>query len=161
MELALNLLWAGLSAILLTLWFRRSCAFGTDRRSAVALLALVCVICVLFPVISMTESWTHQGSKTNLLGENPPADLARSMSTDTLVTANTPPTFIYQTNTDTSVPAENSIQYYLALRKAGVPAELHVFRNGPHGTGLGMTDEALGEWPRLLTNWLRVSGFLK
>ncbi len=126
-----------------------------DRMSSRPDFAVLC-----YPVISMTESWTHQGSKTNLLGENPPGDLARSMSTDTLVTSNTPPTFIYQTNTDATVPAENSIQYYLALRKAGVPAELHIFRNGPHGTGLGMTNEALGEWPRLLTNWLRVSGFL-
>jgi acetyl esterase/lipase len=109
----------------------------------------------------MTETWTHQGSKLNLLGEHPSETLAREMSIDTQVTAQTPPTFIYQTSADTTVPAENSVMYYLALRKAGVPAEMHIFRNGPHGTGLGMTDPALSEWPRLLTNWMRVSGFLK
>jgi len=113
-----------------------------------------------YPVVSMTEAWTHQGSKTNLLGEHPDAAVALSLSNETRVTAQTPPTFIYQTNADTVVPAENSIAYFLALRKAGVPAEMHIFRNGPHGTGLGMTDTALSEWPRLLTNWLHLSGFL-
>jgi dipeptidyl aminopeptidase/acylaminoacyl peptidase len=76
------------------------------------------------------------------------------------VTAQTPPTFIYQTNADTVVPAENSVMYYLALRKAGVPAEMHIFRDGPHGTGLGGADTALSEWPRLLLNWMKVSGLL-
>jgi len=114
-----------------------------------------------YPVISLVESWTHQGSKTNLLGDLPDPALARSLSSDTQVTASTPPAFIYQTNADTTVPAENAVAYYLALRKAGVPAEMHIFKDGPHGTGLGMQDPALGEWPRLLANWLRASGLLK
>jgi acetyl esterase/lipase len=114
-----------------------------------------------YPVISFVEPWTHQGSKTNLLGENPDAALARSLSSETQVTASTPPTFIYQTNADTTVPAENAVAYYLALRKAGVPAELHIFKDGAHGTGLGLRDPALSEWPRLLANWLRASGWIK
>ena len=114
-----------------------------------------------YPVISFIEPWTHQGSKTNLLGDAPDAALARSLSSETQVTLSTPPTFIYQTNADTTVPAENAVAYYLALRKAGVPAELHIFKEGVHGTGLGMRDPALSEWPRLLTNWLRVSGWIK
>ncbi len=126
-----------------------------DRVSSRPDFAILC-----YAVVSMTESWTHQGSKMNLLGEHPDAELARSLSNDTRVTAQTPPTFIYQTNADTVVPAENSVMYYLALRKAGVPAEMHIFRNGPHGTGLGGTDTALSEWPRLLLNWMKVSGFL-
>ncbi|PYR18091.1 MAG: alpha/beta hydrolase [Acidobacteria bacterium] len=114
-----------------------------------------------YPVISLVEPWTHQGSKTNLLGENPDSTLARSLSTDTQVGPATPPTFIYQTNADTTVPAENAVTYFLALRRAAVPAELHVFKDGRHGTGLGLTDPALSEWPKLLANWLRASGFLK
>jgi len=114
-----------------------------------------------YPVISLTEPWTHQGSKRNLLGEAPDSALARSLSTDTRVTATTPPTFIYQTDADTSVPAENAVSYYLALRKAGVPGELHIFKDGRHGTGLGGAHPALSEWPKLLANWLRASGFLK
>src|SRR5438132_8623848 len=114
-----------------------------------------------YPVISFVESWTHQGSKTNLLGAHPDPALARSLSSETQVSASTPPTFIYHTNADTVVPVENAVAYFLALRKAGVSAEMHVFRNGPHGTGLAQLDPALAEWPRLLANWLRVSGFAK
>jgi acetyl esterase/lipase len=114
-----------------------------------------------YPVISFVESWTHQGSKTNLLGDKPDPALARSLSSETQVTASTPPAFIYHTNADTVVPVENAVAYFLALRKAGVPAEMHVFKDGPHGTGLGMLDPSLAEWPRLLANWLRASGFLK
>jgi len=114
-----------------------------------------------YPVISMTEPWTHQGSKANLLGENPPADLARSLSADVAVTPQTPPTFLFQTNADTTVPAENAVSYYLALRKAGVPAEMHIFQNGPHGLGLALDDPALGQWPNLLLNWLRTRGLVK
>ncbi len=114
-----------------------------------------------YPVVSLSEPWTHQGSKKNLLGDNPDPTLARSLSGENAVTPQTPPTFIFQTNADTTVPAENSIAYFLALRKAGVKAEMHIFENGPHGVGLAMNDNALGEWPHLLTNWLRVNGLLK
>ena len=114
-----------------------------------------------YPVISLVATWTHQGSKKNLLGDNPDPELAKSLSGELAVTAQTPPTFIFQTNADTTVPAENSVYYYLALRKAGVQAEMHIFQRGPHGVGLGGDDFSLAEWPALLTNWLRVNSFLK
>jgi acetyl esterase/lipase len=114
-----------------------------------------------YPVITFTEPWTHQGSKTNLLGEKPDAALARSLSSETQVTSETPPTFLFHTTADTTVPVENSIFYFLALRKAGVPAEMHVFKNGAHGAGMPMQDVALSEWPKVLANWLRAAGFLK
>ena len=114
-----------------------------------------------YPVISMTERWTHQGSKNNLLGPNPDPELAGSLSGEQAVTNQTPPTFIFQTNADTTVPAENSIYYYIALRKAGVPAEMHIFEKGPHGVGLANDDPALSEWSKLLANWLRGRGVIK
>jgi dipeptidyl aminopeptidase/acylaminoacyl peptidase len=77
------------------------------------------------------------------------------------VTKATPPTFIFQTNEDTTVPAENAVYYFLALRKAGVPAEMHVFERGPHGVGLANADPALSEWSKLLANWLRAHGVIK
>jgi acetyl esterase/lipase len=113
-----------------------------------------------YPVISLSEAWTHQGSRTNLLGEKAGAELARRLSTDTQVTSQTPPTFLFHTNADTSVPVENSVSYFLALRKAGVPAEMHIFKDGPHGVGMPMNDPALSEWPKVLANWMRASGFL-
>src|SRR5262245_7048885 len=114
-----------------------------------------------YPVITFSESWTHQGSKTFLLGDKPDPALVRNLSTETQVTAETPPTFLFHTNADTSVPVENSVYYFLALRKAGVPAEMHIFKDGPHGVGMPMQDPALSEWPKVLANWLRASGFLK
>jgi acetyl esterase/lipase len=114
-----------------------------------------------YPVITFTEAWTHQGSRTNLLGDTPDPALARTLSTETQVTAETPPTFLFHTNADIVVPVENSIHYFLALRKAGVPAEMHIFKDGPHGVGMPMQDPALSEWPKVLANWLRASGFLK
>lgn len=114
-----------------------------------------------YPVISLVEPWTHQGSKNNLLGPNPDLELARGLSGELAVTAQTPPTFLFHTNADTAVPAENSVYYYLALRKAGVAAEMHIFEKGPHGVGLANDDAALSEWSKLLANWLRVRGILK
>ena len=114
-----------------------------------------------YPVISMTEEWTHKGSRTNLLGENPDPELAKSLSGERAATKDTPPTFLFQTSEDTTVPAENSVHYYLALRKAGVPAEMHVFEKGPHGVGLANDDAALSEWSKLLANWLRGRKLIK
>ena len=114
-----------------------------------------------YPVISMTATWTHQGSKRNLLGDPADAELAAKLSGEKAVTKETPPTFIFQTNQDTAVPAENSVHYYLALRQAGVPAEMHVFERGPHGVGLANNDPALSAWSTLLANWLRGRAVLK
>jgi acetyl esterase/lipase len=114
-----------------------------------------------YPVISLVEPWTHHGSKNNLLGPNPDPELARSLSGEQAVTKETPPTFIFQTNADTTVPAENAVYYYLALRKACIPSEMHIFEKGPHGLGLAMDDPAISEWSKLLTNWLRVHAVIK
>lgn len=77
-----------------------------------------------------------------------------------LVTARTPPSFIFHTSDDSVVPVEASVGFYSALHAAGVPAELHVFRHGGHGCGLGSGDPALDVWPALLEQWLRDQGWL-
>jgi acetyl esterase/lipase len=112
-----------------------------------------------YPVISFMN-YTHQGSKNNLLGPNPDPKLVETMSSELAVTAQTPPTFLFHTNADTGVPPENSVLFYMALRKASVPAELHIYERGPHGVGLAPTDEALSTWPQRLAGWLRVRGLL-
>jgi acetyl esterase/lipase len=119
------------------------------------------IVVLGYPVISMTAPWTHAGSKSNLLGENADAELARRLSGEQAVTKDTPPTFIFQTNEDRTVPAENSLHYFLALRKADVPAEMHVFEKGPHGVGLANDDASLAPWSALLANWLRGRSFIK
>ncbi len=113
-----------------------------------------------YPVIYFTGPYVHKGSVRNLLGDNPDPKLLEDLSDELRVTPQTPPTFLFTTSADTGVPAENSIAFYLALHKAGVPAELHVFEKGPHGVGLDLGDPALSEWPALLVNWLRGRGLL-
>jgi acetyl esterase/lipase len=114
-----------------------------------------------YPVISFDPAIAHSGSVKNLLGENPDPKLIDDLSNDLRVTSTTPPTFLFHTNADTGVVAENSVRFYLALRRAKVPAELHIFENGPHGVGLALGDPALSVWPVLLTNWLRARGLTK
>ncbi len=113
-----------------------------------------------YPVITFQAPYAHSGSEKNLLGENADTKLIENLSNELQVTPQTPPTFLFHTNADTGVPAENSVMFYLALRKAKVPAELHIFQNGPHGVGLGNTDPALSAWPTLLANWLRSRGLI-
>jgi acetyl esterase/lipase len=114
-----------------------------------------------YPVVSFDPAITHSGSVRNLLGENPDPKLIEDLSNDLRVTKDTPPTFLFHTNADTGVVAENSVRFYLALRRAKVPAELHIFENGPHGVGLALGDPALAAWSTLLTNWLRGRGLTK
>jgi acetyl esterase/lipase len=99
-------------------------------------------------------------SGKNLLGDNPDPKLLKDLSNELQVTPQTPPTFIYHTSPDATVPVASSVAFYLALRKAGVPAELHIFANGHHGDGLNLGDPANGLWPTLLINWLRGRGLL-
>ena len=115
---------------------------------------------LVYPVITFTTPYLHQGSRDNLLGPNPDPKLVENLSNELQVTAATPPTFLFHTTTDPVVPVENSVLFYLALRKAGVPAEMHIYAQGPHGVGLATTDEALSTWPARLADWLRVRGLL-
>jgi len=87
-------------------------------------------------------------------------ELQKAYSPDLFVTKDTPPTFIYHTTDDTIVPVQQSLSFYNALLNAGVSAELHIFANGPHGSGLGMGNPALDQWPPLLETWLRERGLL-
>jgi acetyl esterase/lipase len=117
-------------------------------------------VILAYPVISMTAEYSHKGSIAALLGEHADHKLAQQMSTEFQVTRETPPAFLFTTSADTSVPPENSVAFYLALHKAGVPAELHVFEGGPHGVGLALDNPVLGEWSTLLRNWMLARGLL-
>jgi acetyl esterase/lipase len=123
---------------------------------------------LVYPVVALATPYGHSGSKRNLLGENPSDELVRSLSNETQVTSETPPTFLAHTNEDAGVPAENSLLFVLALRKAKVPVEFHLFQKGQHGLGLGHgakqfgigPDPAFQEWPKLCATWLKLQGFL-
>jgi acetyl esterase/lipase len=97
---------------------------------------------------------------SSLVGEHPSQELKDDMSPDLHVTAKAPPYFIYATTPDQSVPVLSSVVFYTALVRAGVPAEMHIFQEGPHGTGLAQGYAALSAWPELLENWLRLNGWI-
>ncbi len=115
---------------------------------------------LIYPVISFTEWCTHKGSRRNLLGDDPERELIENLSNERQVTSQTPPTFLVHGNDDKGVPSENSIFFYLALRKAKVPAEMHIYENGRHGFGLGKQHGAVSSWPVRCTEWMRGRGLL-
>jgi acetyl esterase/lipase len=119
------------------------------------------VAVLAYPVISMEARIAHAGSRNNLLGPNPSAELVQALSSERRVTTQTPPTFLFHTADDAVVLVGNSLQFAAALRGAKVPYELHVFETGRHGVGLALDNPVLSAWPRLLESWLRARGFVK
>jgi hypothetical protein len=115
---------------------------------------------LIYPVITLARPYTHGGSRFNLLGNNPDMELIENLSNDKQITPETPPTFLVHSNDDKAVPPENSINFYLALRKAGVPAEMHIYERGGHGYGLGRQNTAESSWPARCADWLRGRGIL-
>lgn len=113
---------------------------------------------LIYPVISFTEPCTHKGSRRNLLGDNPGNELVENMSNERQVTPETPPTLLVHGNDDKVVPSENSVLFYLALRKANVPAEMHIYENGRHGFGLGENFGPVSTWPTRCQDWMRNRG---
>lgn len=114
-----------------------------------------------YPVISMEPGITHNGSLHHLLGEEPNPMLQNELSNETQVTPRTPPTFLFSTTNDETVPVMNSVLFYEALLRAGVPAELHIFERGHHGSGLAQDNPQLRMWPILLQNWLHLHGWMQ
>jgi dipeptidyl aminopeptidase/acylaminoacyl peptidase len=97
----------------------------------------------------------HRGSRVNLIGTTPDPALVELLSNETQVTRDTPPTFLVHSTDDKTVPVENSIMFYQALRAKGVPAEMHIFEYGGHGFGLAPNDPTLGAWTTLCEAWIR------
>jgi acetyl esterase/lipase len=113
-----------------------------------------------YPVITMTPPTTHMGSRKSLLGDNPNPELVSSLCNDRQVRRDTPPTFLFHTSEDKAVMPENSVLFYVALRKAGVPAELHIYEKGAHGVGLATKSPTLSSWPGRLADWMRERGLV-
>lgn len=114
---------------------------------------------LIYPVVSMTDETTHQGSRNRLLGENPSDGLKQQFSAEKLVNTKTPATFLVHALDDNGVPAENSIDYFLKLRQHQVISEIHLYQNGGHGFGLGNKGTSQF-WTEQCENWLRQNQFI-
>lgn len=95
--------------------------------------------------------------KPAMLGEKFTPEMKQWINTDHFVTKNTPPAFLFHTDED---KADSSCKYYLALRKAGVPGEMHIYQQGRHGMGLAIGHPILGNWPSFALRWLNGLGFM-
>ena len=115
---------------------------------------------LMYPVISMDDPVAHAGSRRALLGENPSPELLTLMSLEKQVTPSTPPTLLIHTQEDASVPIENSIRFFQALTRAGVPAEFYAFEQGSHGMGMKAGLGTASDWPRRAGEWMRARGLL-
>ncbi|HZL34223.1 MAG TPA: alpha/beta hydrolase [Tepidisphaeraceae bacterium] len=114
---------------------------------------------LVYPVITMSDPYTHGGSRDNLLGKHPDPKLIELLSNEKQVTPDTPPCFLVHGMDDKTVPVQNSIDFALACRKHNVPCELHLFEHGPHGFGLGGQDPELKTWPADAARWLAKHDF--
>jgi acetyl esterase/lipase len=120
-----------------------------------------------YPVITMDASFTHSGSRSNLLGDNPTQKMVDSLSNEKQVTSKTPPAFLFHAKDDAAVPVKNSQAYHDSLVKRGVAAELKLYEKGGHGFGLAdgqagvPNDPVLATWPGLAGTWMDKLGFFK
>ncbi len=129
-----------------------------DRASCRPDIGVLC-----YPVITMGDE-THHGTRDNLLGKDPSPELVKELSNELHVTKETPPCFIFHTADDTVVPVENSLDFALALGKAGVAYEIHVYQHGAHGMGLGTRSgepSRMHPWAHECERWMRARNFIK
>lgn len=115
---------------------------------------------LLYPVLTMQPPFDTTHAKKELLGAHPAQAARDAMSVELQVDAQTPPAFIAQALDDPIAPPENSQRMASALRRAGVPVELHLFRHGGHGWGLGKPGSEPAAWPQLLLAWLQAHGWM-
>ncbi|MEP7277339.1 MAG: alpha/beta hydrolase [Bacteroidota bacterium] len=113
-----------------------------------------------YPVISFTDSLAHIGSRTNLIGKNPGAEKIKYYSNELQITKKTPPTFLVHAKDDGTVKVQNSIAFYDALKKNGVPAEIHFYEHGGHGFGLH-NKTSPDNWMDWLKAWMKKNGWVK
>ena len=109
-----------------------------------------------YPVISFTDSLAHKGSRDNMLGKKASKEKIELYSNELQVTPNTPPTFLIHAADDKTVKVENSLEFFLALKKNKVPAEVHIVQKGGHGFGLHNKDEP-GDWLDWVFVWMKAN----
>lgn len=115
---------------------------------------------LIYPVITMADDFVHKGSRKALFGDNPTAEQIERFSLERQVRTNTPPIFLAATMADKSVPVENSLQFYQALRRTGVPAEMHTYAAGAHGDSRDPQYGPTAKWPARCEEWLRFNRWI-
>jgi acetyl esterase/lipase len=113
---------------------------------------------LVYPVISLTDSLGHIGSREYLLGIDPSDKQIRYFSNELQVTKKTPPAFIILAGDDTVVKPENSLKFYEALKINGVPSEMHIYSSGEHGF---LKTPPFEEWFARCCFWMKNNNLLR
>lgn len=131
------------------------------RDSVDALPARPDAAVLVYPVVSMQAAVAHAGSRENMIGLSPTQAMIEKYSLEVSPPTDAPPVMLLHAADDASVPVENSLLLFAALKAAGVPASLHVFESGGHGFGLrGIENDPRKAWPQLVRDWGRTKGVL-
>ena len=109
---------------------------------------------LIYPVVTMKQPYVHMGSRKSLIGKVPSNEIVEYFSNEMQVKADTPPAILIHSDNDLGVLVENSVNYYLALRKHKIPAALHVWEDGGHGYGLAKGQGSIKDWPNICQNWM-------
>ena len=109
---------------------------------------------LIYPVVTMKQPYVHMGSRKSLIGNAPSNEIVEYFSNEMQVKADTPPAILIHSDNDLGVLVENSVNYYLALRKHKIPAALHVWEDGGHGYGLAKGEGSIKDWPNICQNWM-------
>lgn len=110
---------------------------------------------LFYPVITFDDAFVHAGSRRWLLGENAGRKLHEEWSAEKNVTAQTPPTLLFHSSDDPTVPVENSLLFYRALQDAGVTTAMSLYTTGRHGWGFRSSLPFHREMKLTLSNWLK------
>ncbi len=116
---------------------------------------------LLYPVVTFKEEWGHMGSRENLIGKTNDWKIIQNFCNELQITNQTPPAFLALADDDTSVKPRNSIEYYMGLKREGIPAELHIFKEGGHGFGMHKTGKAHDQWPMMVIEWMKAMKYIK
>ncbi len=117
-------------------------------------------VAAIYPVVTMTDPHVHKGSRKALFGPQPTEGNIEALSLEKQVRKDMPRVFLVATMADKSVPVENSLVLYKALRDAGVPTEMHVYSEGSHGNSLDPQYGPTALWPARLHEWMAFIGML-
>ena len=135
-----------------------------DKKSSSPIEQISCrpdFMLLLYPVITFNEAFGHMGSRRNLIGEGNNWELVKKYSNELHVSSETPPTFLVLADDDKAVVPRNSIEFYLALKKNNVPAEMHIFSEGGHGFGMSKKNLPVDKWPELFYDWMKAQKIIE
>jgi acetyl esterase/lipase len=108
---------------------------------------------LLFPVVSLRKPYDTTRTRREIIGETPSAEAENAWSLDTYASVDAPPMIIFASADDKTAPPGHGIMLFEKLNAAGASAELHLFRDGGHGWGLGKPEQVLSHWPEMFVKW--------